>query len=190
MFLFLYSSLLLYLTLHPECFEVEQICFSCLMVYFNETGVLAFVRVLFANFVWSFLRLMFSSDVLFIYLSHTYHALACCFLLSVFQYRFLAFLFLLFWYMLGLLGEYDVQTHWVLPSSSLQLGRFCCSIFFPKCSRVFENSLITIYNSLWVFVSFVSNVGALAFSDIGLDKSRLSSTFSTLKNSIVSCIAI
>ena len=135
MFLFLYSSLLLYLTLHPECFEVEQIlyiiiiekknCFSCLMVYFNETGVLAFVRVLFATFVWPFLRLMFSSDVLFIYLSHTYHALACCFLLSVFQYRFLAFLFLLFWYVLGLLGEYDVQTHWVLPSSSLQLGRFC-----------------------------------------------------------------
>ena len=33
MFLFLYISSLLYLTLHLECFEVEQICFSFLMVH-------------------------------------------------------------------------------------------------------------------------------------------------------------
>ena len=95
MFLFLYSSLLLYLTLHPGCFEVGQICFSCQMVY------LVFVWFLFATFVWPFLRLMFPSDVLLIDLSRTYHVLVCCFL-SVFQSRFLAFLFLLFQYMLRL----------------------------------------------------------------------------------------
>ena len=50
-FLFLYSSSLLYLTRHPECFEVEQICFSCLTVYFHEIDVLAFFWLLFATFV-------------------------------------------------------------------------------------------------------------------------------------------
>ena len=50
MFLFLFSSSLLDLTLHPECFEVEQICFSCLMVYFDETDVLAFIWVFFCHF--------------------------------------------------------------------------------------------------------------------------------------------
>ena len=63
------------------------------------------------HFVRPFLRLMLLSDVLLIYLSHTYHVLVCCFLLSVFQFCFLAFLFLLFRYMLGLLGEYNVRTH-------------------------------------------------------------------------------
>ena len=122
MFLFLYSSLLLYLTLHPECFEVEQICFSCLMVYFDEIDVFAFVWFLFATFVWSFICLMFPSNVLLIFLSHTYHVLVCCFLLLVFQSCFLAFLFLLFRYMLGLLGEYNVRTHRELPSSRLPVG--------------------------------------------------------------------
>ena len=36
MFLFLYSSLLLYLTLNFECFDMEQICFSFLMVYLSR----------------------------------------------------------------------------------------------------------------------------------------------------------
>ena len=112
MFLFLFSSSLLDLTLHPECFEVQQICFSCLMVYFDETDVLAFVWFFFfATFIWSFLLLMFPSDILLIDLSLTYHVLVCCFLLSVFRSRFLSFLFLIFWYMLGLLGEYNVRTH-------------------------------------------------------------------------------
>ena len=71
MFLFLYSSSLLYLALYPECFEVEQICLSFLMVYFNEIDVFVFVGFLFAAFVWPFLRLMFPSDVSLIFLSHT-----------------------------------------------------------------------------------------------------------------------
>ena len=41
MILFLYSSSLLYLTLRLECFEVEQICFSFLMVYFVKIDVFA-----------------------------------------------------------------------------------------------------------------------------------------------------
>ena len=72
MFSFLYSSSLLYLTLHLECFEVKQICFSFLVVYFAETDVFAFIGFLFTTFVWPFLRLMFPSDVLLIFLSHTY----------------------------------------------------------------------------------------------------------------------
>ena len=161
MILFLYSSLLLYLILHPECFKVEQICFSYLMVYFDEIDVLACVWFLLAIFVCPFLCLTFPSDVLVIYLSHTYHILVWCFLLSVFQSRFLALLFPSFRYMLGLLGKYNVRTHRELPSSRLPVGWFCWSclrfvilFFFPKCYRVFVISLITIYNSFWVFVSF------------------------------------
>ena len=116
---------LLYLRLYPACFEVEQSCFSCLMVHFDEIDVLAFVWFLFATSVLSFLHLTFPSDVLLIYLSHTYHFLVCCFLFSVFQSHFLAFLFLLFWYMLGLPGEYNVWTHRELPSSRLPVGWFC-----------------------------------------------------------------
>ena len=119
MLLFRYSSSRLYLTLHSECFKIKQICFSCLTVYFDTIDVSAFVWFLFATFVWPFLRLMFQLDVLLIYLSHTYHVLVCCFLLSVFQSCFLAFLFLLFRYMLGLLGEYNIRTHRELPSSSI-----------------------------------------------------------------------
>ena len=87
MFFFLYISGLLYLTLHPECFKSEEICFSCLMVYFEETDVFGFVWFLFATFVWPFLRLMFRSDVLSVFLSRTYHVLVYCFLLLVFQSR-------------------------------------------------------------------------------------------------------
>ena len=139
---------------------------------------------------------MFLSDVLLIFLSHTYHVLVCCFLLLLFQSHFLAFLFLLFRYMLGFIGEYNVWTHRELPSSRLPVDWFCWSclrfivLFFPKCSKVFVISLITIYTYLWVFVSFVSNVGVLAFSGTVGDKSKLSSMFLTLKNSIVSCITI
>ena len=105
MFLFLCSSGLLHLILHSECFEMGQICFSCLMVYFDEIDVLVFVWFLFSTFIWHFLCLIFPSDVLLIYLSHTHHVLVCYFLLSVFQSRFLALLFLLIRYMLGLPGE-------------------------------------------------------------------------------------
>ena len=51
MILFLYSFSLLYLILHPKCFEVEQICFSRLMLYFDEIDVLAFAWFLLAIFV-------------------------------------------------------------------------------------------------------------------------------------------
>ena len=73
---------------------------------------------LFATFVWPFLRLVFPSDDLLIFLSHTYRVLVWCFRLLPFQSCFLAFPFLLFWYMLGLLGEYNVRTHRELPSNS------------------------------------------------------------------------
>ena len=79
MFLLLYSCLLLYLTLHPEYFEVEQICFSCLMVYFDKIDVFTFVWFLFSTFVWRFHCLMFPSDVLLIFLPHTYHGLSLLF---------------------------------------------------------------------------------------------------------------
>ena len=72
MFSFLYISSLLYLTLRLECFQVKQICFSFLMVYFVQVDVFAFIGFLFATFVWPFLCLMFPSDVLLIFLSHTY----------------------------------------------------------------------------------------------------------------------
>ena len=85
MFLFLYSFSLLYLTLHLECFEVNQICFSFVMVYFVEIDVFAFFRFLFATFVWPFLCLIFPSDVLLIFFSHMYLVLVCCFRLLVFQ---------------------------------------------------------------------------------------------------------
>ena len=42
--------MVLYLTLHPECYEVEQICFSCLMAYFDKIDIIAFVWFLFAKF--------------------------------------------------------------------------------------------------------------------------------------------
>ena len=55
MFSFLYSSSLLYLTLRLECFQVKQICFSFLMVYFVQVDVFAVIGFLFATFVWPFL---------------------------------------------------------------------------------------------------------------------------------------
>ena len=75
-----------------------------------------------AFFIWPFLRLMFPSDVLLIFLSHTYFVLVCCFLLLVFQSLFLAFLFLLFRYMLGLLGEYNVGIMLEVIESCRQAG--------------------------------------------------------------------
>ena len=81
------------------------------MVYFIEMDVSAFVGFLLARFVWSFLRLMFPSDVLLIFLSNTYLVLVCCFLRLEFQSRFLVSIFPLFRYMLGLLGEYKVRNH-------------------------------------------------------------------------------
>ena len=103
MVLFLYSSSLLYLTIHLECFEVEQICFSFPVVYFVKINVFMFVGFLIATFVWPFLHLMFLSDILIIFRSHAYLVLVCCFLCLAFQSCFLAFLFLLFWYKLRLL---------------------------------------------------------------------------------------
>ena len=58
--IFLCSFPLLYLTLHLEFFEVEQICLSFLMVHFVEIDFFAFVGFLFATSVWPFLHLLFS----------------------------------------------------------------------------------------------------------------------------------
>ena len=52
----------------------------------------------------------------------------------------------------------------------LELSFFCCSNFFPRCCRIFIIWSMTINNSLWVFVSFISKVGVLAFSKIDVIK--------------------
>ena len=103
-----------------------------LVSIFCWDGCFPVCRVSVHTFVWVLLRLMFPSDVLLIFLSHSYSVLVCCcFLLLVFQSRFLALLFILFQYMLGLLVEYNVQTHWELPSSRFPVGWFCwsCLVF-------------------------------------------------------------
>ena len=101
------------LSIHLECLEMKQMCFSFLMVYFVNIDVLAFIGFLLATFVWPFLRLMIPSDFLLILLSHSY--------------RILSLLFLLFRYMLGLFGEFIVQRQRELPSSRLSVGWFCWS---------------------------------------------------------------
>ena len=72
---------------------------------------------------------MFPSDILWVYLSHTYHVLVCCFLLSMFYSLFLAFLFLYFRYMLGFLGEYNVRTHRELRQAGFQLSDSVTAVF-------------------------------------------------------------
>ena len=57
------------LSIHLECLEMKQMCFSFLMVYFVNIDVLAFIGFLLATFVWPFLRLMIPSDFLLILLS-------------------------------------------------------------------------------------------------------------------------
>ena len=101
------------LSIHLECLEMKQMCFSFLMVYFVNIDVLAFIGFLLATFVWPFLRLMIPSDFLLILLSHSY--------------RILSLLFLLFRYMLGLFGEFIVQRQRELSSSRLSVGWFCWS---------------------------------------------------------------
>ena len=160
------------LSIHLEGFEMKQMRFSFLMVYWCF-GV---YRVFACHICLTFSS--FNDSVrLFI---NTSFSLISYFIITVSSFS--VYAGIVWWIYCSTSTRVTVKQafSWLIL---LELSSFCRSNFFPKCSRVFVISSMTINNFLSVFVSFISKVGVLAFSDTDVDKSQLYS-----KNSIQSCV--
>ena len=158
---------------------------SCFQWYILSRLIFfACVELLFATFVWSFVRLIFPSELFSIFRSHSCRVLGYCFFLLAFQSRFFSI-------PISSLLVYAGNGSWMNCSNSskdiveqasswlilLQVGSFCYCNFFPRWSNMFIISSRTKNKYLGLFISFIWKVTVLAFSNIVVDKIQLCSMF-------------
>ena len=181
LYFILYILSLIYLTLHLECFVVEQICFSFLKIHFVDIDIFRVCWVSVCHICLVLCSFNFLVRVFSIFLSHSYRVLDC-FLLLAFQSRFFSIpiLSLLVYAENALWKNCSNSSRDIVKQASnwlilLQLCCFCCSNFFLRWSNMFFISSMAKNNFLWLFISFISKVNVLAFSNIVVDKNQLCS---------------